>query len=143
MPVRIRVSEVIDRPVGEVFQFHAVEHVQNHPRWDPDIQLEQITEGPIGRGTVIKRVNTRSGHAVEGRMEVVEFVPNQAVGMVIHDGPVQMKARVSYIDLDESRTTLTYDVQFLNLVKPLDEDMLKSQMQRSLRNVKQLVEARA
>ena len=33
MPVKAGASGVIDHPVGKVFHFHAVEHVQNHPRW--------------------------------------------------------------------------------------------------------------
>ncbi len=33
MPVKAQASGVLEQPVGKVFQFHAVEHVQNHPRW--------------------------------------------------------------------------------------------------------------
>lgn len=64
MSVVIRVSEGIDRPVAEVFRIHAREHVRNHPRWDPQMQLEQVTQGPIGVGTIIKRMNTHGGSLV-------------------------------------------------------------------------------
>jgi hypothetical protein len=96
MSVVVHVSEVIDRSVREAFRFHAVEHVRNHPRWDPTMQLEQTSDGPIGVGTTIKRINSRSGTPVEGRMEVVEFEPDRAIGMVIHDGPVETFARAVY-----------------------------------------------
>jgi len=46
----------------------------------------QVSEGPIGIGTIIKRINSRSGAPVERRMEVLEFESNQAVRMVIPDG---------------------------------------------------------
>jgi hypothetical protein len=95
MSVTIRVSEVIERPVAEVFRLHALEHVRNHPRWDPHMQLEQVSDGPIGVGTIIKRVNTHSGTRVEGPMEIVEFEPSQAMGMVIHDGRLEMKGRAT------------------------------------------------
>src|SRR5918996_1525525 len=46
--MKITVSTDIDRPVAAVWQWYAVEHVRNHPRWDPDMELEQISQGPIG-----------------------------------------------------------------------------------------------
>ncbi|MCD6031898.1 MAG: polyketide cyclase [Thermomicrobiales bacterium] len=80
MSVKVQASQVIDRRVAEVFHFFAVEHVRNHPRWDPFMRLEQISDGPFGVGTVIKRINSRSGTPVEGPMEVVEFEPDRAIG---------------------------------------------------------------
>jgi hypothetical protein len=53
------------------------------------MELEQISDGPIRVGTVIRRRNSRSGTPVEGTMEVVEFEPNRAFGMIIHEGPVK------------------------------------------------------
>ncbi len=40
MSVTIQALQIIDRPVSIVFHFYADEHVRNHPRWDPDIHLE-------------------------------------------------------------------------------------------------------
>ena len=77
MTAIIQVSQVINRPVDEVFHFYARDHVRNHPRWDPDMELERISPGPFGVGTVIRRRNSRSGTPVEGTMEVVEFEPNR------------------------------------------------------------------
>ena len=44
MSVKVQVSEVIERSVSDVFRIHAYEHVRNHPRYDPLMRLEQITE---------------------------------------------------------------------------------------------------
>jgi hypothetical protein len=92
--MQLDVSEVIDRPLADVFRFYAVRHVQNHPRWDPDMELEQLTEGPIGVGTVIRRRHTHYGEPIEGTMEVVEYNPDRAFGVVIHDGPVEILGRM-------------------------------------------------
>lgn len=89
MAVRVDVSTVVDRAVADVWWFHAVEHVRNHPRWDPDMELEQITEGPIGIGTMIRRRNMHLDTPVDGTMEVVEFDPERIMAVVIHDGPVE------------------------------------------------------
>lgn len=141
MSVAIRVSEVIDRPVAEVFRLHAIEHVRNHPRWDPYMHLEQVSEGPIGVGTIIKRVNTHSGRPVEGTMEVVEFEPSQAMGMVIHDGGLEMKGRATYEAGGDDRSTLILNVEFPGMDESTDPSLLISEMQRALRNIKQFIES--
>lgn len=48
--MRLEVSEVVDRPVATVFRFYAYDHVRNHPRWDPDMELGKVSDGPIGVG---------------------------------------------------------------------------------------------
>jgi len=138
MSVKAQASGIIDHPVGQVFQFHAVDHIQNHPRWDPDIKLEQITDSPMGVGKMIKRINTRSGKPVEGTMEVVEFEPGQAVTMMIHDGPVKLIARATYQAEDDRRTRLTMNLEFPDLDE-MDTEMLVSAMERSIRNINQLL----
>jgi hypothetical protein len=141
MSVRVQVSEVIDRPVADVFHFTGREHVRNHPRWDPYMQLEQVSGGPLGVGTIINRVNSHSGTPVEGTMEIVEFEPNRAMGMVIQDGPVEVNARATYEAMSHGRTTLTFNVEFPGMDESMDTSLLTSQMQQSLRNIKQLIES--
>ena len=140
MALQLEVSEVIDRPLAKVFHFFADEHVRNHPRWDPDIQLEQVSEGPIGVGTMIRRVNSRSGKPVEGTMQVTEFEPNRAMGAVIHDGPMEMRSRVTFEAVGDRRTQIT---TFLD-IPSMDESMkgfLVSRLERSARNRKELMES--
>src|SRR5687767_2990696 len=115
MSLRVQVSEVIDRPVSEVFHFFAREQVRNHPRWDPDMHLEQVSEGPIGVGTIIRRRSTRTDPPVEGTMEVVEFEPDRAFGMVIHDGANETRGRVTFKSESPERTTLTFNVEFRDM----------------------------
>jgi len=140
MALQLEVSEVIDRPLAKVFHFFADEHVRNHPRWDPDIQLEQVSEGPIGVGTMIRRVNSRSGKPVEGTMQVTEFEPNRAMGAVIHDGPMEMRSRVLFEAVSDRQTKIT---MFLD-IPSMDESMkgfLVSRLERSARNRKELMES--
>jgi hypothetical protein len=140
MSVRIQVSEVIDRPVAEVFHFYAHEHVRNHPRWDPDMQLEQISEGPIGVGTIIRRRKTHSGTPVEGTMEIVEFEPNRTMGAVIHDGPTVTRGRATFKAESQERTTLTISAEFADMDESM-ESLITSLMERSARNIKHLIES--
>lgn len=140
MPVTVHVSEVIDRPVAEVFHFYADEHVRNHPRWDPDMQLEQVSDGPIGVGTIIRRRNTHSGTPVEGTMEVVEFEPDRAFGAVIHDGPTETRGRVTFEAESQERTRLTISAEFADADESM-ESTITGLIERSARNIKRLVES--
>jgi hypothetical protein len=140
MSVTVRVSQLIDRPVAEVFQFSACDHVRNHPRWDPDMQLEQVSDGPIGVGTIIRRRRTHNGTPVEGTMEVVEFEPDRAFGTLIHDGPSETRARTTFEAEGEGRTRLTISAQFVDMDESM-ESSITSLIEQSTRNIKHLIES--
>ena len=135
------VSQVIDRPVAEVFHFFAHDHVRNHPRWDPQMELEQVSDGPIGVGTMIRRRHTHGGTPVEGTMEVVEYEPDRAFGMVVHDGPVEMRGRVTFEAEGQDRTTLTFNLEMPGMDESMDTSLLTSAIERSARNIKHLIES--
>ena len=67
MALQFESAQVINRPIGKVFQFYAVEHVRNHPRWDPDIKLWLENNVPLGIGTFIHSRNSRSSTPVGGK----------------------------------------------------------------------------
>lgn len=141
MSISVEVSEVIERPVEDVFRIHATEHVRNHPRWDPHMQLEQLTDGPMGVGTIIKRINSHSGVPVEGTMEVVEFEPNKSMGMIIKDGPVEIRALAVYEAKGPDQTILTYHTEFLGLDESVVKGALTSQMEDAIQNHKRFFES--
>ena len=140
MSVKVQVSKVIDRSVAEVFRVFAYEHVQNHPRWDPLMQLEQITAGSIGVGTIIKRINSHSGSPVEGTMEITEFEPNRSIGMVVHDGPVEMFTRAVYKAEGDGKTNVTMSLEMPNMDESMTS-MLTSEMEKVAQIIKQFIES--
>ena len=141
MPAQFRFSQVIDRPVTKVFHFVAEQHVRNHPRWDPDIELWLESDSQIGVGTIIHRRNSRSGTPVEGTMEVVEFETNRAFGTVIHDGPAEMRGRITFEAVSEYQTTVTTVFDIPGMDESVDKSFITSRMERSGRNMKQLIES--
>jgi hypothetical protein len=141
MSVQIQVSQVIDRAVEKVFRFFAREHVRNHPRWDPDIELWLDSDAPLQVGTIIHRRNRRSGTAVEGTMEVVEFEPNRVFATVIHDGPVEIRGRTLFEATSEEQTKITMMLELPGMDESMDRSFLTSRMERSLQNIKQLIES--
>lgn len=138
MAISVEVSEVIERPVSRVFAFYADNHVQNHPRWDPDIELWLDLDQPLEVGTVIHRRNSRSGTPVEGTIEVVEFERDHAFGVLIKDGPMEIPGRATFEPLGSSSTKLIVTADF-----PVDdsmEEMLSTAMKRSVTNIKRMME---
>src|SRR4030042_3278270 len=131
MTAHFQHSQVIDRPVADVFHFYAHEHVRNHPRWDPDIQLEQISAGAIGVGTMIRRRNSRSGTPVEGTMEVVEYEPDKIISMVIHDGPVEMYGQTTFESVSENQTSLTIFIEIPSMDESVDTSFLLGRLEQS------------
>ncbi|OGO66644.1 MAG: hypothetical protein A2030_10290 [Chloroflexi bacterium RBG_19FT_COMBO_50_10] len=141
MAAKFQHSQVIDRPVAEVFHFFAHDHVRNHPRWDPDIELWLESDEPIGVGTVIHRRNSRSGTPVEGTMEVVEYEPNRVIGMIIHDGPVETFGRTTFEAVNEHQTTITTIIEIPSMDESMDKSFLNSRLERSGQIRKQLMES--
>lgn len=137
----LSVSKVIDRPPAVVWRFYAVDHVRNHSRWDPKMELRQLTDGPIGVGTRIHRRHTRIGVPIEGTMEVVEFEPGRAMGVVIHDdtpsGPLEVQSRVTMEPVGEGRTHVTVRLDIPGTTASMDPSMIEA----SLEKVKELIEA--
>ena len=138
MAIRIEISEEIDRRVPVVFEFYAVNHVRNHPGWDPFIELWLDSDSPIGVGTVIRRRNTRWGSPIDGTMEVVRLEPNRSMGVITREGAMEIRGRATVEEAGEDRTRLTFLVDM-----PIEESIraqVEGSMRRSLQNIKQLVE---
>ena len=138
--MKIDVSTVVDRPVATVWDFYAVHHVDNHPRWDPDLELERVSDGPIGLNTLIKRRNTRYDPPTEGKMEVVEFVPEKVMGVKIQDGPIETRGRATFSAPTPNTTDMTISADFPGIDDSM-ADKIKPLMERSAQTIKQLIES--
>ena len=73
-------------------------------------------------------------------MEVVEFEPDRAIGMITHDGPVEIHGRVTFEAVGEDQTILTLHVEFLGMDESTG-NMMKSAIQKGYKTIKQLIES--
>lgn len=135
--VKIEVSGVIARPPEVVFQFIGFEHITNHPRWDTKMELEQLSPGPLGVGTIVRRRHTRAGYPIDGTMECVEFDPPRAIAFLIHDGPVEMHGRQSIEPEGENGSRLTISADIPGAPNPLDPMPVED----SVRRITELIES--
>ncbi|MHB1133506.1 MAG: SRPBCC family protein [Chloroflexota bacterium] len=138
--MKLEASQVIDRPVAVVFHFFADEHVRNHPRWDPHVELEQINNEPLGLGTVLRRRNTRYATPTEGTMEVVEFERDRVITTVIHDGPMEIRGRATFEALEGNKTRITIGGDMPGMEGMMDESVMRGQLQQSADKIKELIE---
>ena len=136
--MKLDVSESIERPPADVFRFVATDHIENHPRWDPELSLVQETPGPIDVGTKIRR--NRAGETpVEGAMEIIEFDPDRTIGAVVRDGPMELRSWMTVEPEGEAASRLTITVESDDA--PLD--MMEEPIKGSLRRIKEMVEGEA
>jgi hypothetical protein len=134
--VKLELSESIDRPPTDVFRFVATDHVKNHPRWDPEMNLVQETPGPMGVGTRIHRTRTRGESRIEGEMEIIEYEPDRTMGAVIRDGHVVLRSRMTVAPVTEAASRLTITVESDDVPMAMMEGPIKG----SLRRIKEMVE---
>ena len=138
--MELSVSARIGRAVADVWRWYAEDHVRNHPRWDPDMQLTQVSPGPLRLGSVVHRRNTRWGAPVEGEMEITEWEPGVALGTNIRDANMEMDGRVRFESTSSGETLLTISAK----IPGLDDAraaVLHERMDRTIANIKALVEA--
>lgn len=138
--MKLSVSITIDRPPAVVWDFFAVNHVRNHPRWDPQMELRQLTPGPMRVGTIIHRRHTHTDPPTEGTMEIVELEPERVMGTVIRDmtpaGLVEMHSRLTTEATDDGRTKITGHLDIPTMDEPMDPGPIEA----SLRRMKELIE---
>ena len=138
--MELEVSTVIDRPVVTVWDWYAVHHVENHPRWDPTIELEDPTGGALGVGSVLKRRTTRFETQTEGTVEIVEFEPEKVMRAKIQDGSMTINGFAHFAALSENETNLTIGGEFPGMDDSMKE-MLRPLMERSAATIKSLIES--
>ncbi len=132
--MKLDVAESIQRSPADVFRFVATNHVENHPRWNPGLSLEQVTPGPIGVGTKIRR--SRSGERpVEGEMEITEYEPDRVMGAVIQDGPMKLRSWIT-VDPEGEGSRLTFTVESEDAPVAMMEEPIRG----SLRRIKEMLE---
>jgi len=138
--MRVEASTTIHRPVADVWEFYAVNHVANHPRWDETIELEATSDRPIGVGTVIKRRVTRFGNVTEGAMEVIEFEPERVMEVRTQDGPMTIDGFATFQSVGDQHTEITIGGEIPGIAESMAEQ-IRSMMGKSVANIKALIES--
>ena len=138
--MKVELSEVVHHPISEVFAFYADNHLENHPRWDPEMQLSLATDGEVGIGTVFNRRHTHFGDPVEGSMTVIEFERDELFGLAIDDGFGEFFARLAFEEAGVSATKVSAVVDVPDMPESADATLLTSVTERWLHNTEDLIQ---
>ncbi len=96
MPV-VDESIIINRPRSEVFAF-AIDP-ENIPVYSSNlIEFEQVTEGPVGKGTVNRGSVKVVGKRIDFTTEVVEFVEGERAASRSIESPIPFELDITYED---------------------------------------------
>ena len=142
--LRVESTVEIDRPVEEVFAFGC--EVEKLPLWMTGIiEARQTTPGPVQKGTEFEHVMHFAGKRFTSKFETIEFEENRRMAFRTISGPVDMVATMSYED--SGTGTRIHEVVegdprgFFKLAQPVLVKLVGRQLDASLGNMKDLLEA--
>jgi hypothetical protein len=142
---KIERSVVIDRPIGEVFEF--VLNPANDASWQTTlVESEVLTEGPIRVGSQIREVRRFLGVRFELGYEVTEYEAPRRSSIKSVAGPMQFTGGYVLESRDGSTEFIvTGDIEghgFFKLGEPVFTRMAARELEANLGHLKDLLEAR-
>lgn len=141
--VHIEGEIVIDRPVGEVFDFVADEC--NEPRFNPQMRrAEKISDGPIGAGTRFRAEMISMGRPVEMEIEFTGFERPRRLASTTHMSSMDVRYALTFEPVPEgTRMRWSGDLEprgILKLMGPIVARMGRRQESRIWGSLKHLLE---
>ncbi|MGH2754323.1 MAG: SRPBCC family protein [Actinomycetota bacterium] len=142
--IDLTASEFIERPVDEVFDF--VADLESLPQWLEGCKKAwALSDDPTAVGARVAHLDEFMGKQFEAHFEVVEWVPNEKRVFQAISGPFRGTSAESFYDEDGAtriETRITGDpVGPLGLGSWLVGRTIKGQLERSLANLKRVMEA--
>ncbi|CAN5708160.1 SRPBCC family protein [soil metagenome] len=139
-------SGEIDRRVEEVFAF--VSEADNLTLWVPNVlEAGMLTEGPLAVGSRSRAVLQFLGRRFEVRFEVTALEPNRAMTFTSVDGPFPIEIEETFADLGgRTRVKIAMRAEpggFFKVAQPVLSGMGKRQLDSSVGNLKDILEARS
>jgi uncharacterized membrane protein len=136
----------INRPVEEVWNYFV--NTENAPNWALGLkEAHNLTEGPTQLGTRCAWTQTFLGKSVDSTQEVIEFEPYKLITFKSVSGPFPIMYRYTFEPTAEGTKLTTFlegePGAFFKLAGPVLTIAGQRQMQHSLENLKDLVEAEA
>lgn len=76
-------------------------------------------------------------------MEFIEYELNKSLGVIIKDGPNEIRGRTLYEAKGDDQTVMTHQLEFFGLDDIADKSVLTNQMESAIKNHKRFIEAEA
>lgn len=137
-------STTIHRPVKQVFDF--ISASENDAQWQYGALASfQITQNPIGLGTLFSSLGHFLGRRLQGKFEVTEYEPNKKYGFRSLSGPLQLQT-VYIFDIFPGGTRVDASMHvsqggFFKLSDAFVTKFAKKQLKENLAALKTLLES--
>jgi uncharacterized membrane protein len=142
---RIEESVEIKHPLDKVFAYTT--DAKSWPKWQSVIvEAEQTSQGPWRVGAAFKGISRMMGLSMKWTAKVTEYEPNKKWAKNITSGPMTIEERVTYESIEgHIKFIIVYDMKvdgFLKLFSPMMVYSMRKETKKSLRNLKNNLEAR-
>lgn len=146
---KIEVSEVIERPVEEVWTY--LTDPDAMPEWVASTRsVEFLTEGGMRKGARIREVSRFLGRSIESVNEVVEHEPPNCYRLQGLEGPFESSVEFDLQPAgDSTRVTVKVEAEqglggvFGKLLDPVVTAAFRRESQSDLARLKDILEAQA
>ena len=141
---RAEASIVIKRPVKGVGDY--LDDPANNPEWRASIlEAEKTSVGPTGVGSTYRGVGSFLGRRLEWTSEVTEFEPYRINKQKIAWGPISLEETHIFEEVEGgTRFTIVAEAEprgFFRFADPVVVRMYQRELQRSLEQLKDILEA--
>ena len=142
--VRAQARTLIAEPTEQVFNFIAVDFVENYKRWSPEVvSLEPKSRGPVKVGSTYRQVRIDQGRRTESTFRVSRFEPGKQVEFEGTSNPFRVSYELHPI-ADKTRLIFTFELSRLELFMRPFEKLLRIALQegaeRVVFNIRHLIE---
>lgn len=134
----------INCPVEKAFNYTTDAGSWN--KWQSILpEAEQTSQGPVSIGTMFKGTSCLMGRTMKWTARATEYEPDRKFGKNITSGSVFIEQHNTYNPTTGGlRFTIAYNVKvsgFLKLLSPMIVRSMHKELQKSLVNLKQILEA--
>ena len=142
---KVETSIVVNRPVGEVFQFISVN--ENALQWQPGLLETRITNDVTGPGRAWIDTVQFLGRRMEVPFQLTDWQPDQKIAFQSTGGPIPMQGSDAFAP-SGAGTQVTFLLTgepggFFKLAEPVLMRLLQRQWETNLANLKDVLEAQA
>jgi uncharacterized protein YndB with AHSA1/START domain len=89
--IRFTTDVHVERPPEDVFAY--ISDPAKLGEWQGTDEVEQLTSGPVGKGTRFREIRKVAGRASEQITEVAEYDPPRVFAIKVVEGPVPVDGR--------------------------------------------------
>ena len=142
---RIEESVEIRCPADKVFAYTS--EAKSWPEWQSIIiEAEQTSQGPVCIGATFKGITRMMGRSMKWTAEATEYELNKNWAKKITSGGLSISEYMTYDPIEGgTKFTIKYDMKaggFLKLFSPMIVSTMRKETEKSLNDLKNILEAR-